>query len=419
MRIPREVWWIAGLTTAAVLLVVLLGGRREAPEAEGLLPNRTTYSSSPTGLRGMYLALGRLGYEVGRLRRPLTSANLPAGGTLFVVEPLQPPLLSQAEEADLRRWVAGGRTLVLCGGPTMPTMHCAEAGADEAGFPLPFREPAWSEARPAQPVYLMSGVRRLAVRSADRIRLAEHGPGGQTEDEADRCGVSDGGSTSELSAGLARAAPVARDEHGAVVAYARIGQGQLVMLASPWSLSNEGIDKACNFRFVLNAVGAPESGPVYFDEYHHGYAENVTWGLLPGPVKLALAQVVVGLLLVMYARSRRLGPVVPLMRQGRQRTEFLGTMATVLRRGHATGLAVQTAQQRAVGQLRSQLGLARDADEEAIVAAVARSNPDAAARLEKALSELRAALAGPAPTEVHAMELIRQCDEAVAAARRI
>jgi hypothetical protein len=419
MRIPREVWWIVGLTAAAVVLVVLLGGTRDADDGDALLPKRTTYSSSPAGLRGLYLALGRLGYEVGRLRRPLTSANLPERATLLVVEPIPPPLLSQTEMEDLRRWVAAGNTLVLCGGPTMPTTAPAEIDVDEMDFASIFGEPEWSEARPAQPVYLTSGVGRLAVRSAFRIALGDQEHPAHTEEDEDECLACDGGGASELMGDLAMAAPVASDEHGVLAAYAPVGQGQVVLFASPWSLSNEGIDEADNFTFILNAVGAPGSAPVYFDEYHHGYAENIAWGLLPLPVKLGLAQIVLGLLLVAYARSRRLGPVVPLERGGRQRSEFLGTMTTVLRRGHATRLAVRTAYETTGERLRVQMGVAGGADDQALAGAVARANPEAAARLEETLAELRAALTGPAPTEARAMELLRRLDEAAAAARRI
>ncbi len=39
-----------------------------------------------------------------------------------------------------------------------------------------------------------------------------------------------------------------------------------------------------NHPEVLNAIGA--RGPVLFDEYHHGYRDQLAWGLLPLPLLL-------------------------------------------------------------------------------------------------------------------------------------
>ncbi len=368
----------------------------------------------------MYLALQRLGYRVERIRQPLVSANLPAEGTLFVVDPFQPPVLSSREWDDLYRWVKAGHRLVVCEYPRWLLESQAEAPS-EIDLEWLFRGPEWSEARPAQPVSVMEGVSHLAVRSHSRIRLLKEDEEEPADDECDdsECSSCVAAGDSELTDALRKAAPVASDDYGVAAAYARVGQGDILFLASSWSLSNEGIDKGDNFLLVLNAIGDPKAGPVYFDEYHHGYAESAAWALLPRVVKIALAQVVLGLLLVAFARSRRLGPVLPLTRGGRPRSEFLGTMTTVLRKGGATRLAVQTAVDSALARLRVELGLAPDAGDEAVVAAVGRSNPQAAARLARELSRLRAELAGRRPTEARAMELIRQWDEAVAAARQI
>lgn len=418
MRVPREVWWIAGLTAAAVALALLLGGPRGDDSGDAVLPNRTTYSSSPAGLRGLYLALGRLGYEVARLRRPLTAIDLPKEGTLFVVEPLQPGFLSQQELHDLRRWVAAGNTLVLCAEFTMPTLVAAEIEAEKDYFGSPFAEPEWGEAWPVQPVYLTAGIQRLAIWSGSRLTLGGAEQPKAPEDEEVEW-LSEG-RASELPHDLRAAAPIVRDSQGVVAAYARVEQGHVVLLTSPWSLSNEGLDEADNFAFVLNLLGRPGSGPVHFDEYHHGYAENVAWALVPLPVKLGLAQIVLGLLLVAYARSRRLGPVVPLERGGRQRSEFLGTMTTVLSKGRATRLAVRTAYEATGERLRAELGMAPDAGDEALVATVARATAEGAANLREALGEARTILAAPSPpTEARAMEIVRRLDEAAAAARRI
>ncbi len=418
-RVPREVWWIIGLTALALGLAALLGGAEQSPSSRPTLPNHTTYSSSPTGLRGLYLALQRLGYRTGRLRRPLTGANLPSEGTLFVVDPFRPPVLSSREEKDLYRWVAAGHRLVLCNYP--PGMMETESEAPpETDLEWVFLGPEWSEARPAQPTYLLEGAERLAIRSSYRIPPPDKIPE-EAEEKSDDTSFPTGLAPGDdkLEKALRRAAPVAGDDYGVVASYARVGKGDIVLLSSAWSLSNEGIAKGDNFEFALHAIGPPKAGPVYFDEYHHGYTESAAWALTPRPVKAAIGLLVMGLLLVALARSRRLGPVVPLSRGGRPRSEFLGTMTTVLRRGGATRLAVQTAVDTSLERLRVELGLERDANDEAIVAALRRTNPRAAERLSQALSDLRRELAGRRLTEPRALDLLRRWDEAVAAARQI
>jgi hypothetical protein len=421
MRVPREVWWIVALTAVAVVLAMLLG--IAGHERDEPLPNRTTYSSAPSGLRGLYLTLTELGYQPKRLRRPLVSLHLPERGTLFVVEPMRPPFLSTTEMEDLRAWVAEGNTLVLSGQEVMPATKAKELeGAD---FPPLFGEPEWTSANPVQPTYLTAGVETLAVRSTYRLAL---GPANQedsrvgehNEEEDKEACFSCAHPTSQLAADLRVAVPVVVDEHGVVVGYARVGRGAVLLLASPWSLSNEGVDEGDNLTFVLNALSTPQSAPVSFDEYHHGYAENIAWGIVPLPAKLGLVQIVLGLLLVAYARSRRLGPVVPLERGGRERSEFLSTMTTVLRKARATRLTVQTAYETTAGRLKVELGVTPEADDEALATAVAKADPAAAHLLRQALADIRWALAADsAPTEAGAAALIRRLDEAAAETRRI
>ena len=65
MRIPREVWWIAGLTTVTAVSVGLLGVGQQA-RSERARFVRTTYTTSEFGLRALYLTLDGLGYQVRR-----------------------------------------------------------------------------------------------------------------------------------------------------------------------------------------------------------------------------------------------------------------------------------------------------------------------------------------------------------------
>jgi hypothetical protein len=423
MRVPRELWWIAGLTLLMLLLAALLrGGEAQEAAGGGVMPRRTTFSSAPGGLKALYLALDELGYAVQRLRSPLTRQGLPGTGTLVVVEPAG-LRLTRTEWESLQEWAAQGNTLILAGEWWLPQVTTREWSDRSPWEPAPL-----TYATAAQPVYLAHGVEKMAVRSDVRI-IREEGRaperGAADEDEASETAEEEEWHAGpevrpeEASEMLGQAAPAFADEQGTVVAYARVGQGRVVLMSSPWSLSNDGIGEPGNFAVFLNAVGPPDGGPVVFDEYHHGYGRNAAWQSIPLLAKLAIGQLLLALMLVMLAKSKRLGPVVPLAGGGRQRSEFLGTMTTVLHRGRATRLAVRTAYEAAVSALRAQTGAAA-AEGAELADAVGRGNPEAREVVATALESARAALASEAePSQAEAAAIIRDLDDALAASRRL
>ncbi len=187
----------------------------------------------------------------------------------------------------------------------------------------------------------------------------------------------------------AASVPAFADKDGLAVTYTPIGKGRLITICSPWSLSNEGIAHADNLPFVLDALGGSKDTQVVFDEYHHGYGENVAWALTPTWARWALAQFALAFLLLVYASSRRFGRIVPLLPETRERSEFLTTMTALLRKGEASRLAVRTAYEAALRRLRRELGLPDGADLEEV--------GRAARRVESAAGRAVAARAGGMP----------------------
>jgi hypothetical protein len=215
-------------------------------------------------------------------------------------------------------------------------------------------------------------------------------------------------------------APVVEDEEGVVALYTPVGQGVVVSLSSAWCVSNAGVAKGDNFAFVLNALGPAAAGPVYFDEYHQGYGENTLWALLPSLGRFAVLQFALAALVLLYARSRRFGRIVPLDRGPRQRSEFLSTMTAVLRRGQATRLVVRTARDALLTRLRQQLGLPPEAEESLVLAAARRVHAARAEKLGAALEHAAQALALPGgPSEGRALEVVRELDEAERGLRQV
>src|SRR5205807_8532164 len=105
-----------------------------------------------------------------------------------------------------------------------------------------------------------------------------------------------------------------------------------------WGLGVRGSDR---IRLTPNPQ-RPTPNPVFFDEYHHGYgAERGILSLLAPIARLGLAQLAVAGLLLLYTVSRRFGRLLPEEgRVRRSRSEYLGSMASLLPRARAVGLAV-------------------------------------------------------------------------------
>jgi hypothetical protein len=432
MKLRREIWWIAGLTVGMILLATVLGvGRHTRAEQVRFVP--TTYTTSPSGARGLYLTLQALKYETRRYLRPF-GGEMPEGGTIVILEPYA--LLLPTEWRALHRWVSEGNTLILAGRLVLPfsegggflSFPTSDATAtrqprkkdkqESEPFPdLTFEEIPVAYAHPTQPTYLSQGVSRLATKLTSHIVIPEPEHKQKKEHFAPSF-LQDAARPDEMEDALRAAAPAFADDEGTVVSYARVGKGRVVLLGSVWSLTNEGLPQADNLTFALNALGPASAGPVYFDEYHHGFREQVSWALLPLPLKVAVAQLLLAFFVLTYARSRRFGRIVPLERASRERSEFLGTMTALLRKGQATRLALRTARESAVHRLCQQLGLPAEAEDEEIALAAGRVNPKSQELLRAALARTRVALQGEV-SETRAMALIRELDEAEQSLRQL
>lgn len=161
-------------------------------------------------------------------------------------------------------------------------------------------------------------------------------------------------------------------------------------ISSDWSLSNNGIKSADNILLVLNALHHrdPERKlTVTFDEYHQGYGRGKgIASLITFPAKLGLAQIAMAFLLLVFAVSRRFGTPIPLRESARQRSEYLSSMSSLLRRGRATRLVRSELGQRFKQDVARSLGLPPSAEPEAILEAATRNRPDKAEALRELLN---------------------------------
>lgn len=108
-KLSRDAWVMLSLLVILLLIALIAGHQQDKRNAGGFDPRRTSYSTAPAGLRGLYDTLDELGYSVNRHIDDLTVQ--PDDGILFLIAPDTP--VSDDEMRALHGWVERGNTLVM------------------------------------------------------------------------------------------------------------------------------------------------------------------------------------------------------------------------------------------------------------------------------------------------------------------
>jgi uncharacterized protein DUF4350 len=378
------------LTLGIAIFAVRSGRGREQDDRS---VQRTTYSAAQGGYQALFETLAALDYPVRRWR--LSFQALADRGTMVVASP-ETPITGQ-EWRGLARWVGRGNLLIFladfAGGAAVPARLAEWLETPEAA--------SW----PVQPAPVASTAPGLRTRAAFHWRQSEWAP--VARDRGDESNEED--AASQLTDPLITPSPLVplyRDQQGITVAYTRWGSGAVILCSSPWSLSTAGVGKGHNFAWLLATIAAYGPGPgvggqgsgvsktkgdvvtltpgprpltpILFDEYHHGYgAERGVLSLLAPIARLGLAQLAVAWLLLLYTVSRRFGGRVPDEgRVRRSRSEYLGSMTSLLRRARAVDLAVSQVRRQFLNDAHRALGLPRDAEPSALLASAATRGVD-------------------------------------------
>lgn len=152
-KLSQDVWVLV-LLVLFTLVVGYFVGRDQGGGGEfEMLPHRTTYSSKPAGLKGLYDTLHKLDYRVVRHLEPLTSP--PKDGVFFMAAPTVP--VSSEEWQSLRNWVERGNLLVISLSDRVSEAAIADAESKVASIPT-------------APSFLLPDVRSFTVLSGSRIR---------------------------------------------------------------------------------------------------------------------------------------------------------------------------------------------------------------------------------------------------------
>ena len=263
------------LASVLILANVIVALVSEA--TAGFTPSGPASSSLATGstvFEGWADLLQRYDRQVMRLRQPLSSGNIPSGGTVVVADPQS---LSEAEYAVLRSYLEAGGRVVAAGVATDGLLQ----------FLLgPSAAPRWSSApvsaaSPASAAPEVAGVSEV---------------------------VSSGSGGSWSSAGRTQPLLTSIDGQGPYLATAAsVGSGRLVMVADSSVFSNALLASADNAQFALDVVG-PNGRAVAFDEAAHGFGTSFGWGGLPLRAQWALIIAAIAALGWMWSRAWRFGP---------------------------------------------------------------------------------------------------------------
>lgn len=375
-----------------VLAVILTPGllqtrdlRRYARTAE-LMPHRSTFWVSPSGMKALFVLLQRAGFHPERLRRPLTRLGKDPG--LLVLAPSQ---LGQARTDDecraLRQWLKQGNTVLLLSGDPMPDETLEFFGVQEQKVA---QEPtAAVPAEVVQPVSLLSAVTTLAVASRARLDLVNS------------------------SGGLL---PLCQDREGTVLALATAEEGGLLYLCSDAGIfSNDRLDQADNAVLAVNLGEVAPGGRVIFDEFHQGYGGRPSLAayLWQPPRRWASLQLLVALCLFLFSAATRFGRVVPEPPRIRRRdpAEYVRSIASLYQSAQAAPHALAIIYQHLLSDIALSLGLPRQASVEQVSDALSALRPKLAPEAREVLARAQAALASGQVSEqvlqARALELSR------------
>ncbi|MGQ0824418.1 MAG: DUF4350 domain-containing protein [Actinomycetota bacterium] len=290
--------------------------------------SNSTYASTGEGLAGYFELLTRWGHPVDRIRGELGDANLDPSHTLVIVAPAV--LLSEQDEQAVELFVEFGGRLVLAGVDGGVTSQL-----------LGDRAPAETDGAEHYTQFASS----LPLLS----RVVVDGDAAYESSEVYRVLV--------------------REDAAVLAMTARVGAGEVVLLADPSLVQNESLVEDDNAALAVELAGE-DGRTVVFAEGVHGYGKATGLDAIPTRWRYALAFLALAAVVFSWARGRRLGPPDrPRRDLPPARSEYITALGTTLGRtgDRASALATVAAHGRA--QIARRAALPADADRTAFDAA--------------------------------------------------
>jgi hypothetical protein len=293
-----------GLLAGALSLLALLAyGRQEALQARtATLSVYSTFDTGPNGYRALYDVLRAAGTPVRRFGRVLALLDADVR-TLVISSYAGDPSAKNLDVRDgsrLRRFVNGGGRLVVL-------------DTDFAG------------SRDVTPGVGTSGL----AHARDAVVLAKtRFTAGVTEVRAPIDAVFPFAQRRGM-------VPLLANDRGVVATSYRFGKGEVVAITAPALFANAYLSQGDNAAFAYDVLAG--HGPAAFDEYVHGYDDDLGfWQALPVPVRAAFWIVCAIVVLGLIGANIRFAPPIPLdPPDERDSSAYLDAMGALMRRARA------------------------------------------------------------------------------------
>ena len=406
------------LIVVVVILVLLNAATyvKVEPQADSeAAPDRSTFNAGATGTRALFDFLHESGHDVVRWREStdgLLSFSGPKPSTVVIIGELRVPF-SATEKKELLHWVeAGGRLVMIDRMPDPRLLPDSGQWAIMTRFtsipwydldPTNFDQMTHDvkTVAPSQPTLLANDVESIQPsRFAGSITIAPRvvpekkknanandnssaGSGDEENEEEfepspEPTQSAAGGNNSTTTS----PAPVVSftGERGSLLVDYPHGKGRIVLLADPYIVANNGINRADNLQLAINVV-VGSGGLVAFDEFHQGRAatQNALIQYFAGtPILAICAQLGLIGLAIVWSRGTRFARPLPLPQVDRRSSlEFVASMAELQQRAKAHDLALENIYTRVRRVLVRYAGLNQTAGRAQIAARVAaRSHLD-------------------------------------------
>ncbi len=287
-----------GIVAMCAVVLVLLTYERSTIAQQRRPSVYSTYDTGPNGYRALYEVLRAAGVPVGRFERELPALD-PSIKTLVLTgyedDPSAKPL-DLHDTAQLRNFVVNGGRLV----------------AIDAEF--------------AGPQDVTPGVgTTLRASGGDAIALARN---------AYTAGVARASGSIDWTFPFKepRGTPLLANDRGMVAVWYRYGRGEVIAITAPALFGNAELRNGDNLRFAYNVIA--NRGAAAFDEYAHGYSENLSmWAALPPAVHAAVWIVVALVLIALVGANVPFAPpYLPDPPDERDSSHYIAALAELMRR---------------------------------------------------------------------------------------
>jgi hypothetical protein len=368
---PRDRKLLLGATVVFVLMVsaaAIFGGdvgqKQEAP---------TSYSTASGGAKAAYLLLLQSGYNVQRWERPLTDLPKTAGTTLILADPMEAP--TREERESVKNFLSGGGRIIATG------MFSGTFLPDNDSVPDALLGMTPKKASAVSPSTITRAAPEITI--APQARWPSYTPAYSLYGDGDEI----------------------------VVVQYPYGRGEVLWWAAATPLTNAGLKEPGNLEFLVASVG-DANAPILWDEYVHGYRENLGSSVAHSPVKWLFLQLALLGLAVVATFSRRSGPLAaPVTDVRLSPLEFVQTLGGLYENAGTASVAVDICYQRFRYWLTRRLGVANNISINDLESAVRDRWAPKDDHFAAILRRCESAKGDPYLGETEALHLVQELDE--------